>query len=133
VVVVTLTVRATGPVPADTAWERYADPRLWSTWSPQVQRVTSDRSRLATGMTGTVHAGLTPRPTLPVPFEVLDADHRARTWTWVAHLGPVRLRLAHGVREVADGTQTWLSISGPLPIVAAYRPVAAIALRRLVA
>ena len=128
-----VTLRARGPVDPATAWERYADPRLWSTWAPQIQRVSTDVERLVAGATGTVHAGLTSWPTVPVAFEVLALDETARTWAWRAYLGPVSLRLEHGVTAYGHGSATWLRVHGPLPMVAAYAPVARLALTRLVA
>lgn len=130
-----LSLSASGTAPAALAWERYADPQLWSTWAPQIQRVQTDMSRLTPGGDGTVHAGPLPRPTLAVPFEVLEVDEPEMTWTWHVRLGPgglVRLRLAHGVRADGDGSTTWLRVHGPLPVVLGYAPVARLALGRLV-
>ena len=127
-----LTVRAHGDAPAALAWERYADPALWSAWAPQIQRVETTMDRLVTGGTGTVRAGLLPRPTLGVPFEVLAVDESEMEWEWTARLGPVRLRLEHGVTPHLTGSTTWLRVHGPLPVVAAYVPVARLALNRLV-
>lgn len=129
----TLTLRARGSAPVDLAWERYADPALWSTWAPQIQRVQTPMTRLVAGGTGTVRAGLLSTPTVPVPFEVLAVDEETHTWEWQVHLGPIRLRLEHGVGQEARGSATWLRVHGPLPVVAAYAPVARFALGRLVA
>lgn len=126
-------LRASGPVPVALAWERYADPALWSTWAPQIQRVDTDLERLAPGGTGTVRAGLLPHPTLGIPFRVLDVDETAREWSWEARLGPVKLRLEHGVTANEGGSATWLRVHGPLPVILAYAPVARLALGRLVA
>lgn len=127
-----LTLRAQGPASEDVVWERYVDPGQWSTWAPQIQRVSASTQRLVAGTTGTVHAGLLPRPTLSVAFEVLTLDEARHEWTWRAHVGPIGLRLEHGVRSRGDGTETWLRVHGPLPIVLAYAPVARLALSRLV-
>jgi Polyketide cyclase / dehydrase and lipid transport len=129
----TLELRACGSASADTAWERYAEPARWSGWAPQIQRVDTAMQRLTAGGTGTVRAGLLPLPTLPVPFEVLDVDETARTWSWRASLGPVRLHLVHGVEAHENGSSTWLRVRGPFPVVAAYAPLARFALGRLVA
>jgi len=129
----TISLQAHGAAPASLAWERYADPSLWSTWAPQIQRVDTDLERLAAGGTGTVRAGLLHRPTLGVPFRVLAVDEAAREWTWEARLGPLRLRLEHGVLARFEGSSTWLRVHGPLPVILAYAPVARIALGRLVA
>lgn len=128
-----LRLQAHGVAPVALAWERYADPALWSTWAPQIQRVDTDLQRLAAGGTGTVRAGLVSRPTLGIPFRVLAVDESAREWTWEARLGPLRLRLEHGVEAHDDGSSTWLRVHGPLPVILAYAPVARIALGRLVA
>jgi hypothetical protein len=129
----TLTLRARGTAPAELAWERYADPARWSQWAPQIQRVDTSMTRLVAGGRGRVRAGLVPRATLPVPFEVLEVDEAARRWTWRAWLGPVTLHLVHGVDAEAAGSATWLRVSGPLPVVLAYAPLARLALGRLVA
>ena len=128
----TLTLRAAGTAPAALAWERYADPGLWSTWSPQIQRVDTPMTRLTAGARGTVRAGLLPRPTVPVPFEVLEVDEAARRWSWRAHLGPVVLHLEHGVEGDTTSSSTWLRVAGPLPVVLGYAPLARFALGRLV-
>ena len=38
----TISLQAHGGAPVSLAWERYADPALWSTWAPQIQRVETD-------------------------------------------------------------------------------------------
>jgi hypothetical protein len=130
---VTVTLHAHGVAPVTLAWERYADPALWSTWASQIQRVDTTMRRLVPGGTGTVRAGLLPRPTLGVPFRVLEVDEDAREWSWEARLGPVRLLLEHGVTAHLTGSSTWLRVHGPLPVVLGYVPVARFALGRLVA
>jgi hypothetical protein len=129
----TFTLHAHGVATVTLAWERYADPALWSTWAPQIQGVDTTMPRLTAGGTGTVRAGLLPRPTLGIPFEVLAVDEDAREWAWRARLGPVRLELEHGVTAHLHGSSTWLRVHGPLPVVLAYLPVARLALGRLVA
>jgi hypothetical protein len=129
----TLSLQAHGVAPVTLAWERYADPALWSTWSPQIQRVDTEMRRLEAGATGTVRAGLLARPTLGIAFRVLAVDEAAREWAWEAWLGPVRMRLEHGVTAHLTGSSTWLRVHGPLPVIAGYAPVARIALGRLVA
>ena len=128
-----VTLRASGPADADLAWGRYDDPALWSTWAPQIQRVDASTARLQTGTTGTVHAGLLPWPTIPVPFEVLDVDRAARRWTWRVTLGPVRMLLEHGVDPEGTGSSTFLHVRGPALVVLPYAPLARMALSRLVA
>ncbi len=128
-----VTLRAHGRAPVAVAWARYADPELWSTWAPQIQRVETSMRRLSVGGSGTVRAGLLSRPTIGVGFEILTVDEPAREWSWVAHLGPLRLHLEHGVTAHLTGSSTWLRVHGPLPLVLAYVPVARLALTRLVA
>ena len=128
-----LTLHARGVAPVTLAWERYADPELWTTWAPQIQRVETAMGRLLADGTGTVHAGPLPRPTLTVPFRVLAVDEQALEWSWQVRLGPMRLRLEHGVTATPDGSSTWLRLHGPLPVVLGYAPVARLALVRLVA
>ena len=129
----TLSLQAHGAAPVTLAWERYADPALWPTWAPQIQRVDTGLQRLASGGTGTVRAGLLHRPTLGIPFRVLAVDEAAREWAWEARLGPLRLRLEHGVTAHPAGSSTWLRVHGPMPVIMVYAPVARIALGRLVA
>ena len=70
-----ITLSATGPADPAQAWERYAEPSLWSSWSPHILRV-SNHDRIRAGMRGTVDWVL--------PFVVLDVDEPARRWSWVA-------------------------------------------------
>ena len=127
-----LTLHARGVAPVTLAWERYADPALWCTWAPRIQRVDTTMERLVAGGVGTVRAGLLPWPTLGVPFTVLAVDEAAMQWSWEARLGPLRLRLEHGVTGHPTGSATWLRVHGPLPVILGYAPVARVALGRLV-
>jgi hypothetical protein len=130
------TLRATGPLPADQAWERYADLDLWSRWAPQISGVTvagPSTRRLRPGMRGTVRAaGL-----VHVPFEVTAVDEAARTWSWRVRVGPVTLHLDHGVEDARpdDGpharSRTWLRTTGPALVVLPYAPLALVALHSL--
>lgn len=135
----------TGAAPPPLAWERYADPSLWPTWSPQIASVSTSTPRLRSGTTGVVrgHGGLR------LDFTAEDVDDDARRWTWSVQpthaLGlplPVllqrlgRLRLEHGVSlsgRVDGGSTTTLALEGRAPVVVAYAPLAALALRHLVA
>lgn len=120
---------AEGPAPPVEVWERYAEPGRWAGWAPQIRRVRTDAARIAPGVTGTVHGPLGVR----VGFVVTAVDEDARTWVWDVHVGPVRMHLRHGVEARGGGSRTWLTIRGPALVLAAYLPVARIALRRLVA
>lgn len=128
-IVTTLTIHASGAASAAAAWERYADPALWSGWAPQIKRVEASADRIAAGVTGRVIGAFG----VPVTFTVREVDEAARRWSWTVQVGPVRLRLQHGVRERPEGCTTWLTIIGPLPVVLGYAPFARFALGRLVA
>lgn len=130
------TLRATGPLPADAAWERYADLDRWTHWAPQISGVSvaEGRSRrLHEGLRGTVRAA----GVVHVPFEVVAVDEAARTWSWRVRLGPVRLHLDHGIEEPRPDdaphvrSRTWLRTTGPALVVLPYAPLALIALHSL--
>jgi hypothetical protein len=127
--VTVLTQHATGPLPPDEVWERYAEPARWPTWAPQITGVQVPVARLAAGVTGRVRgpAGVT------LPFVVESVDEAARRWAWTVDAGPVRLHLLHWVSDGPDGgSTTGLRTTGPLPVVAAYAPLAQLAIGRLV-
>ena len=124
----TATLRAAGNADVDLAWERYAVPQLWATWSPQISRVETAAQRIAPGATGKVIGPVGTH----VRFVIDDVDEAERTWTWRVRLGPVTLRLWHGVEARPGGCATTLRVHGPLPVVAGYAPLAQLALRRLV-
>ncbi len=122
-------LRAGGRAEPDVVWERYARPALWSSWSPQIRRVELPDDRIARGTRGRVHGPVG----VSVAVHVTAVDETARTWTWTARLGPVRLHLHHTVEpRPGGGTVTRLRVTGPAPVVLAYAPVAQIALQRLV-
>ncbi len=122
-----LTVRAQGPAGAPDVWEAYADPQRWVQWAPQIRRVVAI-GRLRPGLTGEVWSILP----VPVAFQVLEVDAKRRRWSWRAALGPLRLRLDHGVDARDIGCATWLTMHGPLPVLVLYAPIARLALHRLV-
>ncbi|WP_433800809.1 SRPBCC family protein [Actinomycetospora sp. CA-084318] len=122
------TVAARGTLPADEAWERYADLDAWPRWAPQITGVTAPARRLVPGLEGVVRAA----GVVHVPFTVLAVDEVARTWSWRVRVGPVRLVLQHGVDPDGDGSRTWLVTEGPALVVAPYTPVALVALHSLV-
>ncbi|NCD20565.1 MAG: SRPBCC family protein, partial [Actinobacteria bacterium] len=85
-------VEVSGPASVALAWERYADPALWSTWAPQIRRVTwRGGDRLAAGLTGVVHA----IAGVNVPFEVTAVDAAAHDWSWIVRPLGVTLRMRH--------------------------------------
>jgi hypothetical protein len=122
-----LTVRAHGPASASDVWEAYADPQRWPEWAPHIRRVEAV-GRLRPGLAGRVWS-IVPAP---VAFEVTDVDAKRRRWSWLALIGPLRMRFDHGVDSRDAGSGTWLTMHGPLPLLAIYAPVARLALHRLV-
>jgi hypothetical protein len=104
-------------------WEAYAEPARWRVWAPHI-RAVRPLERIHPGLRGEVEGFLGVR----VRFEVTEVDETAGRWTWRVEVGPARLTITH---EVADG-RTAVEIDGPAPIVAAYAPVARLALSRLV-
>ncbi|MEO8851007.1 MAG: SRPBCC family protein [Allobranchiibius sp.] len=124
----TANLSATGTTSAAQAWERYAQPSLWSTWAPQIQGVETEAERLFDGATGTVHGPVGIR----VNFVVTAFDDVKRQWSWTARFGPICLDLGHAVMSEGDGSRTTLKVSGPWPVVVAYLPVARFALHKLV-
>ena len=127
-----LTVRqrleAAGPVDAALAWQRYAEPALWPTWSPHLRRVDYAHERLRAGTPGRVFGP----GGVWLNFWIEDVSEPDRSWTWLVRRGPVSMVLEHGVEATAGGSRTWLAIRGPAPLVVPYLPVARLALRRLV-
>jgi hypothetical protein len=87
---------------------------------------------IRSGTTGVVRGGVGPLA-LPVPFTVDAVDEAAMTWSWTARLGPIPIAFDHGVRTAGhEGATAWVRIGLPLPLAAAYAPLARWALRRLV-
>ncbi|MEO5832411.1 MAG: SRPBCC family protein [Nakamurella sp.] len=135
-----LTLKARGTATPDEVWDRYARPSRWSEWSPPINRVDVPGDRLVPGLAGTVRGPLG----LAVPFriETVDPGSVIRSWTWRVSVGPISLWLAHSVipldgaaAAAAAGIQrtlTTLDVKGPAPVVAAYAPLAQLALVRLV-
>lgn len=122
-------VSVSGPADPMTVWQRYYEPRSWSTWSPQIRSVEYEHSILRPDTQGVVrtYGGV------GVAFTIEEVSTFDHTWTWrVVALG-LRLRMVHGVRPTGgSGTQVWLTVSGPALIARAYACVATFALRRLV-
>ena len=125
---VMLEISATGDRPLDEAWERYVHPGLWSTWAPQIRRVRCDDEVITAGTRGVVHGPLVVR----VSFTVESVDHRERRWTWRVGVGPLGVRMEHGVEATSDGARAWARIHLPAAVALPYAPVAHLALRRLV-
>ena len=129
-----------GPRETADVWDRYLRPSRWPEWSPQIRGVRYAHPTLRAGTDGVVTGPLG----LGLPFRILqveDDDPACRWWTWEVRPPGLRvpgltLRLEHEVEPRAPheggGTLTRLRIHGPAPVVLAYRPLAALALRRLV-
>lgn len=121
-----------GPAPPELAWERYADPDLWSTWAKQIRSVETDQDvplRIHSGLSGTVHTLVG----INVRFTVADVDEGSRSWSWTVNPPPFTMHLMHTVRPRQTGSRAGLVIYGPGPLILAYLPVARSALRGLVA
>ncbi|WP_432491161.1 SRPBCC family protein [Kineococcus auxinigenes] len=118
---------ARGRRSAARAWEDYALPARWPSWSPQITAVDCSAPRIAVGVTGTVRAPLGVR----LPFRVTAVDEASRTWRWRVGAGPLAAQLEHRVVSVPGGSLTELRLT-PALLVAPYAPLAWIALRRLV-
>ncbi|MGW7056109.1 SRPBCC family protein [Streptomyces sp. NPDC054887] len=124
----TLTLRAAGRARPGVVWQRYTTPRLWPTWSPYIRRVHATGERITPGARGRVESFLG----ITAVFVVEEVDEEHRTWSWRVRLGPVRLALRHTVRPQGGGTATSLTLHGAAPVLAAYAPMARLALHRLV-
>jgi hypothetical protein len=123
-----LTVAAAGGQSAAVVWERYERLELWPTWSPYLLRVEPAGARLRAGLTGRVFGPLGVR----AYFTVQSVEPALRRWAWAVRLGPIKVRLEHGVDEASPGSRTWLVLDGPSPVVLGYAPLARWALHRLV-
>lgn len=121
-------ITVTGDADPEAAWSRYEHLALWPTWSPQISEVIAATPTLTAGLTGLVVGPLGVR----VPFEVLDVDAEAMQWRWHVQYGPVGATLEHTVRPAPGGCATGLVIEGPALVVLGYRPLAQLALHRLV-
>ena len=128
----TTTVRATGSADPADVWVRYVTPRHWAQWSPQIRSVTGlplDEA-VVTGTSGPVRGP----GGVAVSFTVTETDASAHRWSWRVRVGLVDLVMDHGVepRVGTTGSTAWVRITGALPIVLGYSPLARLALRRLV-
>ncbi len=125
-------VAASGPADPDAVWDRYVNPARWPEWSPQIMSVDYPDQSLSPGGTGTVHGPCG----IAVTFEILAVDPDKRCWSWRVMILGVVLTLDHDVHALhtdgATGTRTTLDISGPVPLVIGYAPIARVALSRLV-
>ncbi|QGU04181.1 Polyketide cyclase / dehydrase and lipid transport [Corynebacterium comes] len=122
-----------GPASPDVAWERYLHPERWITWAPHLNSVAASTPVLQRGTTGTVTA----LGVVTARFQVLSVDPESRSWSWVVRVGPVELVLHHSLRaraagRAAPGTTAGITMTGPWPVLMAYRPLMRRALRRLV-
>lgn len=122
-------VSVAGSASPETAWQRYAQPRLWHTWSPQIRSVEYGHPTLRPGTSGVVRTF----GGIGIPFTIENVAPAERTWTWRVDVSVLTLRMTHGVRPGdGHGSRTWLEITGPRLVSQAYARFAIIALRRLV-
>lgn len=122
-------VSVEGPAVPSQAWRRYTSPALWPGWAPQITRVEASGDPITAGCRGIVHGPVLVR----VPFRVLDVDPVSRQWSWWVGLGPVGVRMDHGVDEIPGGARVWVRLHAPTALAFPYRPIARLALRRLAA
>lgn len=129
-------LRSIGPASITTAWQRYVRPSQWPSWAFQIRAVhihpvgplrSDDAICLGTGMTGSVQSF----GPIRIPFEITQVDPAAYRWQWVVQILGQRVHMTHRLDVMESGTRTELDIKGPAVIVAAYAPVARVALRRL--
>ena len=118
-----------GRADAATVWGRYARFDAWSSWAPQISRVTAGGELLAPGVRGLVIAAHLVR----VHFVVLDVE-APRRWRWRVSSGPLTMTLTHLVDsdEVRGGTTATVAVVGPRWFVTFYRLLMWVALGRLV-
>jgi len=121
-------VSVEGPATAAEVWQRYTSPARWSEWAPQITSVDADHDPIRPATRGVVHGPLLVR----VPFTILDVDATARRWSWRVGVGPISLRMEHGVDESPSGSVAWVEIHAPTLLVLPYQPIARLALRRAV-
>ncbi|MEJ7795353.1 MAG: SRPBCC family protein [Nocardioides sp.] len=121
-------VSVEGPAAPTEVWRRYTSPAAWPGWAPQITHVKSPDDPIRPGTRGVVHGPLLVR----VPFRILDVDPVGRRWSWRVGVGPLGLRMEHGVDEVPAGSRAWVRIHAPAVLVLPYSPVARLALRRVV-
>lgn len=123
-----LELSATGDRPFAEVWESYVHPALWPTWAPQIRSVRCDDDVITSASRGVVHGPVL----LRVPFTVESVDHGEHRWAWRVGVGPLGVRMEHGVEETSDGVRAWARIHLPAALALPYAPVAHLALRRLV-
>ena len=110
----------------DSDQEREALDDLEST--PPLSGTDPAPRRIAPGLRGVVVGPVG----VQVPFEVIEVDEPAMTWTWRVRAASAELTLEHSVTPEGDGCRTDLTITGPAALVVGYAPVARFALTRLV-
>ncbi len=133
-----ISVTAVGAVDATRVWDLLAQPACWPAWAPQMRHV---RELASPGAPGRVHVGQTLHidsvaPGIGVDVEIMEvkAPHR---WTMQARTPLGTVESTHEVAAGPEGTVVTVTLRwlGRLPIgpiiLAAYRPIATLALRRL--
>lgn len=123
-----MTVEVAGPVPVQTAWQRYLYPESWTDWAPHLTGVQASTGTIRPGTTGTVTA----LGVVPARFAVVSVDPGNFAWAWTVWVGPIRLELHHDLVAVEGTTLARIRLAGPRPVLLAYRPLMRWAMRRLV-
>ncbi len=129
-----ITVSARTTAPTGVAWSVFADARTWSTWAPHI-RDTTGAGTVIEGDELTIDSIV---PGLGVEARITRVE---APWRWDFELEPLpglRLVGEHHVRDV--GTEREVvsvlrtagrsSLAGRM-VLTAYRPLAALAMRRL--
>lgn len=95
------TLTETGPIAPTEVWQRYVDLDAWPRWAPLITAVEAEPRTLVAGLTGTVVGP----GGLRVRFVVDEVEPPARTWSWRARLGVLRLALHHTVLDGPSGAR----------------------------
>lgn len=117
-----LTVERLIAAPPEAVWEVLVDLDVWPLWGPSIRRAELDGQspELAQGSAGRVWTLVG----VPLPFVITEFE-AGRSWAWtVAGVPATR----HRVDPVDDGCRICFDVPRWAP---GYRPVCAIALRRI--
>jgi hypothetical protein len=121
-------VTVSGRADPSVVWERFLRFELWPQWSPQIRAVESADPGLRLGATGRVVAV----GGIPIAFTVTGFDDPGRSWSWIVRIGLLTMTMHHVVTATEGGCRVGMILDGPGWFTAAYAPLMAVALRRLV-
>lgn len=135
-----IVVSASGTAAADRVWDLLSCPASWPAWAPHMRHVSHRDGHQSPGR---VHVGQRLHvaslvPGLGVHVEVTDVQP-GRSWTMQAQLpfGAVEARHTVAAEQATTEATVDLRWVGPrlvgVALLTAYRPVAAFAVRRLLA